>query len=356
MASFNHNPNASENVPNPKYLKLQVQYGSDHHELLLSRKDDIKIGHVQDEIERITKVPKCHQTIVYKGQRLDHTPDARLDDLYIFNNSKLQLAGTQTQFHDKYCCPDHLHGTHSVDDTHATQGISQKQRPSTAAASATSTTTTTETTEVRPLTTSSTQINVRPLTSQNNNNNVLTSVRSSTQSSTNKNRPSTQSRNNNSITTAVIPYHDDSTTIVTHTHMEKQQPIISGPAALVQTTDHHSESGETQYYQPQRTIPETSYLSAYAPTAQSMYHSPHAVSTVPSLTVEKTTTSNSSTTYPTFSSHIGQALEKTMTTTYDHPSFIPDANKKYEYFTVPYNTDPASLLQQIPHNSTNHQH
>jgi hypothetical protein len=93
-----------------RYIKLQIQYGSDLYEILLSSKDNkIRVEHVLDEIEKLTKVPKCHQSIIYKGQRLDHKPQANLDDLYIFNNSKLILTGTQKQFHDKYCCPDHDH-------------------------------------------------------------------------------------------------------------------------------------------------------------------------------------------------------------------------------------------------------
>jgi hypothetical protein len=92
------------------YIKLQIQYGSDHHELYLANEDkQIRIEQVIEEIEKLTNVPKCHQTIIYKGQRLDHRPQAKLDDLHLFNNSKLILSGTQRQFHDKYCCPDHEH-------------------------------------------------------------------------------------------------------------------------------------------------------------------------------------------------------------------------------------------------------
>ena len=98
------------NRPSFRYIKLQIQYGSDLYELLLSTNDKkIRVEHILDEIEKMTKVPKCHQSIIYKGQRLDQKPEANLDDLYIFNNSKLILTGTQKQFHDKYCCPDHDH-------------------------------------------------------------------------------------------------------------------------------------------------------------------------------------------------------------------------------------------------------
>jgi hypothetical protein len=105
------NNNSIVDVPVSRYIKLQIQYGSDLYEILLSSKDNhrIRVENVLDEIEKITKVPKCHQSIIYKGQRLDHKPQANLDDLYIFNNSKLILTGTQKQFHDKYCCPDHDH-------------------------------------------------------------------------------------------------------------------------------------------------------------------------------------------------------------------------------------------------------
>jgi len=104
------NNNSIVDTPPSRCIKLQIQYGSDLYELLLSSKDNkIRVENVLDEIEKIIKVPKCHQSIMYKGQRLDHKPKANLDDLYIFNNSKLILTGTQKQYHDKYCCPDHDH-------------------------------------------------------------------------------------------------------------------------------------------------------------------------------------------------------------------------------------------------------
>ncbi|CAF1162453.1 unnamed protein product [Rotaria sordida] len=109
MTSFNNN-NSIVDTTLSHYIKLQIQYGSDLYEMLLSSKDNkIRVENLLDEIEKLTKVPKCHQTIMYKGQRLDHKPQANLDDLYIFNNSKLILSGTQKQFHDKYCCPNHDH-------------------------------------------------------------------------------------------------------------------------------------------------------------------------------------------------------------------------------------------------------
>jgi hypothetical protein len=110
MTTFNNN--SILDTPSSRYIKLQIQYGSELYELLLSSKDhQIRVEHILDEIEKLTKVPKCHQSIIYKGQRLDQTPQANLDDLYIFNNSKLILTGTQKQLHDKYCCPNHDHHT-----------------------------------------------------------------------------------------------------------------------------------------------------------------------------------------------------------------------------------------------------
>ena len=102
-------------TPSSRYIKLQVQYGSDLYELLLSSKDKkIRIEHVLDEIEKLTKVPKSYQTLMYKGQRLDHKPEANLDDLYIFNNSKLILSRTQKQFHDKISKLQHNHNSTNV--------------------------------------------------------------------------------------------------------------------------------------------------------------------------------------------------------------------------------------------------
>lgn len=125
MSSFNNNKSIVDRSLS-RYIKLQIQYGCELHEVLLSNKDNkIRVEHVLDEIEKLTKVPKCHQSIMYKGQRLDHKPKANLDDLYIFNNSKLILTGTQKQFHDKYCCPDHDH--HIINTTIPTSPSSQQE-------------------------------------------------------------------------------------------------------------------------------------------------------------------------------------------------------------------------------------
>jgi len=107
MTSYNNN--SILNTPSSRYIKLQVQYGGDLYELLLTSKDNqIRVEHILDEIEKLIKVPKCHQSIMYKGQRLDHKPKANLDDLYIFNNSKLILTGRQKQIHDKYSTLDQI--------------------------------------------------------------------------------------------------------------------------------------------------------------------------------------------------------------------------------------------------------
>jgi hypothetical protein len=120
------NNNSVLNTSSSRHIKLQIQYGSDLYELLLSSKDNkIRVEHILDEIEKLTKVPKCHQSLMYKGQRLDYSPKANLDDLYIFNNSKLILTGTQKQFHDKYCCPDH---DHNISITSLPKSVSSKQQ------------------------------------------------------------------------------------------------------------------------------------------------------------------------------------------------------------------------------------
>lgn len=115
----------------PSYIKLQIQYGSDHYEVHLSSKNDpIRMEQLINEIEKITKVPKCHQTILYKGQRLNHRPEATLDDLHLFNNSKLFVSGTQREYHDKSCCPDHEHQPQSQVKLHASPSISIKSEKS----------------------------------------------------------------------------------------------------------------------------------------------------------------------------------------------------------------------------------
>lgn len=88
-------------INSSQYIKLQIQYGTDHYELLVSSKENkIQVTHVLDAIEKLTKVPKYHQTIIYKGQRIDNKLTANLDDLFIFNNSKLTLTKRQQSYHN----------------------------------------------------------------------------------------------------------------------------------------------------------------------------------------------------------------------------------------------------------------
>ena len=89
------NNNVIRDITLSNYIKLQIQYGSDIYDLLLSNKHkQIQVENLLDEIEKVIQVPKCDQTIIYKGQRLDDKPNANLNDLYIFNNSKLILSRT----------------------------------------------------------------------------------------------------------------------------------------------------------------------------------------------------------------------------------------------------------------------
>lgn len=90
-------------------MKLQIRYGSNLHEICLANKHGK--FHVQDLLEQIEKdlqVPICHQSLMFKGQRVDQqATTTNLNDLYIFNNSKLILTGTQQQVHNKDGRLDH---------------------------------------------------------------------------------------------------------------------------------------------------------------------------------------------------------------------------------------------------------
>ncbi|CAF0781537.1 unnamed protein product [Adineta ricciae] len=92
----------TSNTTSTHCMKLQVQYGSDFYELLLTSKEKkICIEQVLEEIEKRLKVPKCHQILMYKGQRLDQKAKTNLDELYIFNNSKIILTRTPKQLLDE---------------------------------------------------------------------------------------------------------------------------------------------------------------------------------------------------------------------------------------------------------------
>ena len=98
-------------------MKLQIRYGSDLHEICLVNKHDQ--FHVQDLLEQIEKdlqVPISNQSLMFKGQRVDQqATTTNLNDLYIFNNSKLILTGTQQQqVQNKDCCLDHEPKKHEL--------------------------------------------------------------------------------------------------------------------------------------------------------------------------------------------------------------------------------------------------
>lgn len=74
-------------------LKIEVAHGSDRHEISLYKADLPTVFDLMEELEKKTRVPKSHQQILYKGQRLHQLPTHALSKFGIFNGNRLLLVG-----------------------------------------------------------------------------------------------------------------------------------------------------------------------------------------------------------------------------------------------------------------------
>ncbi|CAF1521031.1 unnamed protein product [Rotaria magnacalcarata] len=76
------------------FLKLQIQYGGDVNELILStNSSDPTVQELQQHIEKQLNIPTEVQRIMFKGQNLHEKPEGKLRRYGITNASLIRVVG-----------------------------------------------------------------------------------------------------------------------------------------------------------------------------------------------------------------------------------------------------------------------
>ena len=78
-------------------LKVEVAHGSDRHDVSLYKSDLPTVFDLMDELEKKTRVPKSHQQVIYKGQKLHQQPTQALSKFGIFNGNRILLVGDKVK-------------------------------------------------------------------------------------------------------------------------------------------------------------------------------------------------------------------------------------------------------------------
>lgn len=75
-------------------LKIEIQHGSDRHQLILKGHErSITVQDLQNEVERLTAVPVRDQRLYFKAQELHLTPNKTLKECDIENNCVIKMVG-----------------------------------------------------------------------------------------------------------------------------------------------------------------------------------------------------------------------------------------------------------------------
>ena len=75
-------------------LKVEVQHGSDRHQLILKGHNrNITVSDLQNELQRVTSVPIPEQRLFFKSQELHTTPYKTLKECDIENNHVIKMVG-----------------------------------------------------------------------------------------------------------------------------------------------------------------------------------------------------------------------------------------------------------------------
>lgn len=67
--------------------------GSDRHILILRSTNNLRIGDLMEELQRITTVPVQNQKLFFRGQELQNMKDRTLREAGIDNNAQVRLIG-----------------------------------------------------------------------------------------------------------------------------------------------------------------------------------------------------------------------------------------------------------------------
>ena len=81
-------------ITNGKILKIEVEHGSDRHQIILTEKDkQLTVLDMQNEIEKITAVSVKDQRLFHKSHEVSQTPFKTLQECELENNSTIKLVG-----------------------------------------------------------------------------------------------------------------------------------------------------------------------------------------------------------------------------------------------------------------------
>ena len=90
-----------QNRPNSQgteVLKIEVQHGSDRHQILLKGQNKtLTVLDLQNEVEKITSVIVKDQRLYHKSNELNLTPFKTLKELEVENNNSVKLIGEPSQ-------------------------------------------------------------------------------------------------------------------------------------------------------------------------------------------------------------------------------------------------------------------
>ncbi|CAF1156405.1 unnamed protein product [Adineta ricciae] len=90
---MDNNNETIQNNGNQDVLKIEVFHGSDRHILILRSTNNLRIGDLMEELQRITTVPVQNQKLFFRGQELQNMKDRTLREAGIDNNAQVRLIG-----------------------------------------------------------------------------------------------------------------------------------------------------------------------------------------------------------------------------------------------------------------------
>ena len=84
----------SGNEPPSEVIKIEIQHGSDRHNLLLKgQHGTATVLDLQNELEKMTAVPVRDQRLYFKSRELNLTPNKTLKECDVENNNLIKLVG-----------------------------------------------------------------------------------------------------------------------------------------------------------------------------------------------------------------------------------------------------------------------
>jgi len=86
--------NNQQNGNGNEILKIEIQHGSDRHQLILKGQNQrLTVSDLQKELERLSCVPIETQRIYFRSQELNLAPYKLLKDFDVKTNNVIKLVG-----------------------------------------------------------------------------------------------------------------------------------------------------------------------------------------------------------------------------------------------------------------------